>query len=82
MEQMTSQPCETRVAVASFSFAGSYQEFRKITWQVVEGSTLCAPSSMALPGPTMSGMGKPPMNPSFFDRVTCPAAIPARYVPS
>ena len=78
MEQMTSHPWATRAAVASFSFAGSNQELRKMTLQVIEGSTLCAPSSIAFPGPTMSGIGKPPMNPSFFDSVTCPPAIPAR----
>ena len=49
-----------------------------MTLQVIEGSTLCAPSSIAFPGPTMSGIGKPPMNPSFFDSVTCPPAMPAR----
>jgi len=67
---------------ASFSFAGSNHEFRNTTVQVAAGLTLCAPSSSAFAGPTMSGIGKPPMKPILFDFVVLPAATPATKVPS
>ena len=49
---------------------------------VASGLTLYAPSRMALAGPTMSGIGKPPMKPNFPALDILPPARPARNAPS
>ena len=78
---MTSVPWSISALVASASLTASDHSPVKITWVVIDGSTLRAPSVKELMLSSTCGIGFAATKPIFFDLVMWPATMPFRYWP-
>ena len=67
---------------ASASFGGLNHSLTQTTLALIDGSTLCAPSTKLLMLRTTSGMGTEATTPTVLVLLMPPATMPARYAPS